>query len=82
MLKLHHFSYKSSSLEYRKISSLFVVLLSRGHVHSFTVTVPVACSLFPQRMSMATNKLEKSVQEEIKTKAPSVPDRVYFNKGL
>lgn len=46
------------------------------------VTVPIGCALFPQRMSIATNKLEKSVQDQIRSNSASVPDRVYFNKGL
>ena len=49
---------------------------------SMLMSVPMACSLFPQHMSIATSQLEKSAQDKIQAKMSTLPDRVYFNKGL
>ncbi|GAB1602299.1 sideroflexin-2-like [Argonauta hians] len=50
------------------------------------VMTPTACALFPQRCSIATSKLsilDKKNLEEIQEKyGSSIPERLYFNKGL
>ncbi|ESO97003.1 hypothetical protein LOTGIDRAFT_159748 [Lottia gigantea] len=42
---------------------------------------PLCCALFPQKSSIATNKLEEDLQKKIKS-SPNPPERVFFNKGL
>ncbi|KAG8009189.1 Sideroflexin-2 [Nibea albiflora] len=44
--------------------------------------VPAACSLFPQRCSMAVSKLEPELRESIRSQYGDAVQRVYFNKGL
>ncbi|XP_032889931.1 sideroflexin-2 isoform X2 [Amblyraja radiata] len=44
--------------------------------------VPAACSLFPQRCSMATSKLDPELKESITTMYGDKVKYVYFNKGL
>ncbi|XP_034049664.1 sideroflexin-2 [Thalassophryne amazonica] len=46
------------------------------------VMVPVACSLFPQRCSMAVSKLELELKDSIRAQYGDSIQRVYFNKGL
>ncbi|XP_065919637.1 sideroflexin-2-like [Dysidea avara] len=46
------------------------------------ITVPVACSLFPQQCSLRFNQLESLLQQEIRKKYNQQIYRVYFNKGL
>lgn len=50
--------------------------------NSLFFSVPIGCSLFPQKSSMQFNSLEKTVQEKIRSQCITLPDRVYFNKGL
>uniref|UniRef100_A0A8C4IQ12 Sidoreflexin n=1 Tax=Dicentrarchus labrax TaxID=13489 RepID=A0A8C4IQ12_DICLA len=44
--------------------------------------VPAACSLFPQRCSMAVSKLEPELRDSIVSQYGDAVQRVYFNKGL
>ncbi|KAG8435342.1 hypothetical protein GDO86_013340 [Hymenochirus boettgeri] len=44
--------------------------------------VPVACSLFPQRCSMAVNNLEPELRDSIVNQYGDKVHYVYFNKGL
>uniref|UniRef100_G3NFB7 Sidoreflexin n=1 Tax=Gasterosteus aculeatus aculeatus TaxID=481459 RepID=G3NFB7_GASAC len=44
--------------------------------------VPAACSLFPQRCSMAVSKLEPELRDSIVSRYGDAVQRVYFNKGL
>uniref|UniRef100_A0A671L4C5 Sideroflexin 2 n=1 Tax=Sinocyclocheilus anshuiensis TaxID=1608454 RepID=A0A671L4C5_9TELE len=44
--------------------------------------VPAACSLFPQRCSMAVSKLEPELRESIISQYGEHVSYVYFNKGL
>uniref|UniRef100_A0A8C3GB51 Sideroflexin 2 n=1 Tax=Cyclopterus lumpus TaxID=8103 RepID=A0A8C3GB51_CYCLU len=44
--------------------------------------VPAACSLFPQRCSMAVSKLEPELRASIVSQYGDAVQRVYFNKGL
>ncbi|KAA8581369.1 hypothetical protein FQN60_002950 [Etheostoma spectabile] len=44
--------------------------------------VPAACSLFPQRCSMAVSKLEPELRDSIMSQYGDGVQRVYFNKGL
>nr|CAK04457.1 sideroflexin 2 [Danio rerio] len=44
--------------------------------------VPAACSLFPQRCSMAVSKLEPELRESIISQYGEQISHVYFNKGL
>uniref|UniRef100_UPI00398E421E sideroflexin-2 n=1 Tax=Pristiophorus japonicus TaxID=55135 RepID=UPI00398E421E len=44
--------------------------------------VPIACSLFPQRCSMAVSKLEPELRDSITAKYEDKVKYVYFNKGL
>uniref|UniRef100_A0A4W4EIW6 Sidoreflexin n=1 Tax=Electrophorus electricus TaxID=8005 RepID=A0A4W4EIW6_ELEEL len=44
--------------------------------------VPAACSLFPQRCSMAVSKLEPDLRESINSQYGDRISHVYFNKGL
>uniref|UniRef100_A0A665VFM4 Sideroflexin 2 n=1 Tax=Echeneis naucrates TaxID=173247 RepID=A0A665VFM4_ECHNA len=44
--------------------------------------VPAACSLFPQRCSMAVSKLEPELRDSIVSQYGDKVQRVYFNKGL
>uniref|UniRef100_A0A8C9X7G9 Sidoreflexin n=1 Tax=Sander lucioperca TaxID=283035 RepID=A0A8C9X7G9_SANLU len=44
--------------------------------------VPAACSLFPQRCSMAVSKLEPELRDVIVSQYGDAVQRVYFNKGL
>uniref|UniRef100_A0A4W6DSH6 Sideroflexin 2 n=1 Tax=Lates calcarifer TaxID=8187 RepID=A0A4W6DSH6_LATCA len=44
--------------------------------------VPAACSLFPQRCSMAVSKLEPELRDSIRSQYGDSIQRVYFNKGL
>ncbi|KAM9426196.1 sideroflexin-2 isoform 1-T4 [Pholidichthys leucotaenia] len=44
--------------------------------------VPVACSLFPQRCSLAVSKLEPELRDSIRSKYGDGIQQVYFNKGL
>uniref|UniRef100_A0A8C2HRQ0 Sideroflexin 2 n=1 Tax=Cyprinus carpio TaxID=7962 RepID=A0A8C2HRQ0_CYPCA len=44
--------------------------------------VPAACSLFPQRCSMAVSKLEPELRESIISQYGDRVSYVYFNKGL
>lgn len=44
--------------------------------------VPVACSIFPQRASMAVADLEPELRDEIISKHGDSVQHVYFNKGL
>ncbi|XP_067858174.1 sideroflexin-2 [Heptranchias perlo] len=44
--------------------------------------VPAACSLFPQRCSMAVSKLEPELRDSIIAKYGGKVKCVYFNKGL
>uniref|UniRef100_A0A8C9TJA9 Sideroflexin 2 n=1 Tax=Scleropages formosus TaxID=113540 RepID=A0A8C9TJA9_SCLFO len=44
--------------------------------------VPAACSLFPQRCSMAVSKLEPELRDAIVSQHGDAVRYVYFNKGL
>uniref|UniRef100_A0A8D3DJ46 Sideroflexin 2 n=1 Tax=Scophthalmus maximus TaxID=52904 RepID=A0A8D3DJ46_SCOMX len=44
--------------------------------------VPAACSLFPQRCSMAVSKLEPELRDSIVSQYGDKVQQVYFNKGL
>ncbi|XP_016532067.1 sideroflexin-2 [Poecilia formosa] len=44
--------------------------------------VPAACSLFPQRCSMAVSKLEPELRDSIVSQYGDKVQLVYFNKGL
>ncbi|XP_039631208.1 sideroflexin-2 [Polypterus senegalus] len=44
--------------------------------------VPAACSLFPQRCSIAVSKLEPDLRESIQERYGNTLKYVYFNKGL
>uniref|UniRef100_A0AAX7U171 Sideroflexin 2 n=1 Tax=Astatotilapia calliptera TaxID=8154 RepID=A0AAX7U171_ASTCA len=44
--------------------------------------VPAACSLFPQRCSMAVSKLEPELRDSIRSQYGDSIRHVYFNKGL
>uniref|UniRef100_A0A668AIW9 Sidoreflexin n=1 Tax=Myripristis murdjan TaxID=586833 RepID=A0A668AIW9_9TELE len=44
--------------------------------------VPAACSLFPQRCSMAVSKLEPELRDSIMSRYGESVQHVYFNKGL
>uniref|UniRef100_A0A672F991 Sideroflexin 2 n=1 Tax=Salarias fasciatus TaxID=181472 RepID=A0A672F991_SALFA len=44
--------------------------------------VPAACSLFPQRCSMAVSKLEPDLRDSIRSQYGDAVQHVYFNKGL
>ncbi|XP_023804855.1 sideroflexin-2 isoform X2 [Oryzias latipes] len=44
--------------------------------------VPAACSLFPQRCSMAVSKLEPELRDSIISQYGDSIKQVYFNKGL
>uniref|UniRef100_A0A8C4RN57 Sidoreflexin n=1 Tax=Erpetoichthys calabaricus TaxID=27687 RepID=A0A8C4RN57_ERPCA len=44
--------------------------------------VPAACSLFPQRCSIAVSKLEPELRESIQERYGNTLEYVYFNKGL
>uniref|UniRef100_A0A674NYF1 Sideroflexin 2 n=1 Tax=Takifugu rubripes TaxID=31033 RepID=A0A674NYF1_TAKRU len=44
--------------------------------------VPAACSLFPQRCSIAVSKLEPELRDSIQSKYGDAVQLVYFNKGL
>ncbi|KAK5881477.1 hypothetical protein CesoFtcFv8_022269 [Champsocephalus esox] len=44
--------------------------------------VPAACSLFPQRCSMAVSKLEPELRDSIVSQYGQAVKHVYFNKGL
>ncbi|XP_072042589.1 sideroflexin-2-like [Amphiura filiformis] len=44
--------------------------------------VPFGCSLFPQKASIAVNKLEPDLRDEIYSKYGDGIQKVYFNKGL
>ncbi|TRY59767.1 hypothetical protein DNTS_027174 [Danionella cerebrum] len=44
--------------------------------------VPAACSLFPQKCSMAVSKLEPELRESIASRYGDRITHVYFNKGL
>lgn len=44
--------------------------------------VPAACSLFPQRCSMAVSKLEPELRDSIRSQYGDSIQHVYFNKGL
>lgn len=46
------------------------------------VMVPAACSLFPQRCSMAESKLEPELRDSILSRHGDSLQYVYFNKGL
>ncbi|KAL7869298.1 hypothetical protein AOLI_G00132860 [Acnodon oligacanthus] len=46
------------------------------------VMVPAACSLFPQRCSLAVAKLEPELRESILSQYGDAVKYVYFNKGL
>uniref|UniRef100_A0A8C1XDG5 Sidoreflexin n=1 Tax=Cyprinus carpio TaxID=7962 RepID=A0A8C1XDG5_CYPCA len=50
--------------------------------HSLIFMVPAACSLFPQRCSMAVSKLEPELRESIISQYGDRVSYVYFNKGL
>ncbi|MFH4977901.1 hypothetical protein AB6A40_004610 [Gnathostoma spinigerum] len=45
------------------------------------ISTPGFCALFPQRMKIPVNRLEKSVQEDLRKKSYS-EGVVYYNKGL
>ncbi|XP_028651563.2 sideroflexin-2 [Erpetoichthys calabaricus] len=47
-----------------------------------TFMVPAACSLFPQRCSIAVSKLEPELRESIQERYGNTLEYVYFNKGL
>ncbi|MBN3321894.1 SFXN2 protein, partial [Atractosteus spatula] len=47
-----------------------------------TFMVPAACSLFPQRCSMAVSKLEPELRDSIHSQYGDSVRYVYFNKGL
>lgn len=49
---------------------------------SLLVMVPIACSLFPQKSSMAFKNLEHDLQLSILNTTGKKLDYVYFNKGL
>lgn len=49
---------------------------------TFVLMVPIGCALFPQKASMAIEKLEPSLRDEIRTKYGEAVQKVYFNKGL
>ncbi|KAK7477891.1 hypothetical protein BaRGS_00030887 [Batillaria attramentaria] len=48
--------------------------------------VPAGCAIFPQRCSITTDKLKyldsKQLEELRKSRPNTMPDRLYFNKGL
>lgn len=44
--------------------------------------VPVACSLFPQRCSLALSSLEPELRASIQARHGDCVPYVYFNKGL
>uniref|UniRef100_A0A3P9IRW9 Sidoreflexin n=1 Tax=Oryzias latipes TaxID=8090 RepID=A0A3P9IRW9_ORYLA len=49
---------------------------------SLVFMVPAACSLFPQRCSMAVSKLEPELRDSIISQYGDSIKQVYFNKGL
>jgi len=46
-----------------------------------TFSTPLCCALFPQKASIALDKLEPTLQENLKVKFPGV-STFYYNKGL
>uniref|UniRef100_A0A669ET29 Sidoreflexin n=1 Tax=Oreochromis niloticus TaxID=8128 RepID=A0A669ET29_ORENI len=55
--------------------------MSSGVFHLIFM-VPAACSLFPQRCSMAVSKLEPELRDSIRSQYGDSIRHVYFNKGL
>uniref|UniRef100_A0A3P9N7D3 Sideroflexin 2 n=1 Tax=Poecilia reticulata TaxID=8081 RepID=A0A3P9N7D3_POERE len=58
------------------------VLMSGKCVRPLIFMVPAACSLFPQRCSMAVSKLEPELRDSIVSQYGDKVQLVYFNKGL
>uniref|UniRef100_A0AAZ1XQ90 Sideroflexin 2 n=1 Tax=Oreochromis aureus TaxID=47969 RepID=A0AAZ1XQ90_OREAU len=56
-------------------------IMSSGVFHLIFM-VPAACSLFPQRCSMAVSKLEPELRDSIRSQYGDSIRHVYFNKGL
>uniref|UniRef100_A0A3Q2PA05 Uncharacterized protein n=1 Tax=Fundulus heteroclitus TaxID=8078 RepID=A0A3Q2PA05_FUNHE len=81
------------SCEYRRLqghislNSFHSVLLvtlyfSSISFKSLIFMVPAACSLFPQRCTMAVSKLEPELRDSIVSQYGDKVQLVYFNKGL
>ncbi|XP_072042588.1 sideroflexin-2-like [Amphiura filiformis] len=61
-------------------SHVYFQTLASGAI--LILMVPVGCALFPQKASIAVDKLEPDLREEIYNKYGNAIQRVYFNKGL